>query len=92
MKYPLSASVYEDSVVIYNEEFEKILTKVIVCYNLMLTDKVQLINDENSIRDVLLLNYLKDNTVRKMIALTDCVLMPMERAYSRSKVITWISL
>ena len=89
MKYPLSASVYEDSVVIYNEEFEKILTKVIVCYNLMLTDKVQLINDENSIRDVLLLNYLKDNTVRKMIALTDYLFdreVPEDRSIGRTDI------
>lgn len=61
----LDASRYEYNGVFFNAEFEELLSKVIACYNLMLTDNVSLTNDENSIRDVLLINYLKNNKVRK---------------------------
>ena len=65
----LDASRYEYNGVFFNAEFEELLSKVIACYNLMLTDNVSLTNDENLIRDVLLINYLKDNKVRKKIDL-----------------------
>jgi hypothetical protein len=67
----LDASKYDHSVVFYNAEFEELLSKVIICYKLMLVDKVAVNNDENEIRDVLYLNYLNDNTVRNKIGLKD---------------------
>jgi hypothetical protein len=67
----LNASAYVHSNIFYNAEFEELLSKIIACYNLMLTDNVSLSNDENSIRDVLLINYLNDNSVRRKIELTD---------------------
>lgn len=67
----LDASAYGHSNIFYNAEFEELLSKIIACYNLMLTDNVSLSNDENSIRDVLLINYLNDNSVRRKIELTD---------------------
>ena len=63
----LKASVhkYRYSRIIYNAEFEKILSKVIACYLLMVNNHVQLVNDENKIRDIMLVNYLNNNGVRK---------------------------
>jgi len=65
----LDASSFSGSIPFYEKQFEEILTKVTVCYQLMKADKVSLENDENKIRDVLLLNYLKNNQVRKDICL-----------------------
>lgn len=67
----LNASAYGHSSIFYNAEFEELLSKIISCYNLMLTDNVSLSNDENSIRDILLINYLNDNSVRRKVELTD---------------------
>lgn len=65
----LDASNFSGSIPFYEKQFEEILTKVTVCYQLMKTDKVSLENDENKIRDVLLLNYLKNDQIRKDINL-----------------------
>jgi hypothetical protein len=65
----LDASNFSGSIPFYEKQFEEILTKVTVCYQLMRTDKTSLENDENKIRDVLLLNYLKNDQVRKDIDL-----------------------
>lgn len=67
----LDASQYEYNGVFFNAEFEELLKGVVACYNLMLADNVALTNDENLIRDILLINYLKNNKVRKQIGLTD---------------------
>lgn len=65
----LNASNYQYSDYFYNAEFEDLLSKVIKCYHLMIGDNVSLVNNENAIRDVLLINYLKEKTVRKKIGL-----------------------
>ncbi|HET8574163.1 MAG TPA: hypothetical protein VFL76_09855 [Edaphocola sp.] len=65
----LNASGFGHNGIFYNAEFEDILSKVITCYRLMLSDKVALCNNENQIRDVLYLNYLNNDTVRKSIEL-----------------------
>ena len=65
----LDASGFKGSVPFYEKQFEEILQKVTTCYQLMITDKVILEDNENKIRDVLLLNYLKNNRVRKEIGL-----------------------
>lgn len=67
----LSASNYDYSSNFYKTEFEDILSKIISCYNLMLDDHVYLTNSENAIRDVLLLNYLKNNKVRNKVELVN---------------------
>jgi hypothetical protein len=67
----LNASGYTHKNIFYNAEFEDILAKIIACYNLMVVDNLNLSNDENSIRDVLLISYLKNNSVRNKIQLTD---------------------
>lgn len=54
-----------------NSELEKILSKIIACYHLMINQKISLINNENSIRDLILNNYLKNQEIKKMLSLTD---------------------
>jgi len=85
----LSASGYDYNGIFYNAEFEDLLSKVITCYNLMLADKVSLTNDENAIRDVLLINYLKDNLIRKKVRLTDYLFdreVPEDRSLGRTDI------
>lgn len=67
----LDASNYIGSAPFYEKKFEEILSKITACYYLMKSDKVKLENDENKIRDCLLRNYLKNNTVRSNVGLTD---------------------
>lgn len=79
----LNASGYAHNGEFYNAEFEDILSKVIVSYRLMLSDNVPLVNDENKIRDVLYLNYLNNDTVRKNIGL-QCYYFDRETSEDRS--------
>ncbi|MFN5983990.1 MAG: hypothetical protein ACK476_11135 [Fluviicola sp.] len=65
----LDASNFSGSIPFYDNEFEKILSKITICYQLMKTDKVVLENDENKIRDILLLNYLKNDEIRRNVDL-----------------------
>lgn len=85
----LNASDFEYNGVFYNAEFVDILSKIIACYKLMLIDNVSLCNDENRIRDVLLINYLKNNNVRKKIELTDYLFdreVPEDRSIGRTDI------
>ncbi len=66
----LNAKKYRDSVAFYDTSFENLLSKITLCYMLMKSQKLTLENDENKIRNVLLLNYLKNNKVRKKIEIT----------------------
>ncbi|MDR3047250.1 MAG: hypothetical protein LBU51_06510 [Bacteroidales bacterium] len=57
---PLNASVFEYSIVFYNKDFEDILAGIIAGYYCIIAAKTPIPpNDENTIRDVLLSNYLK---------------------------------
>ena len=67
----LDSTKYQFSSTVYNKEFENILSKIISCYKLMLDNNVLLVNDENKIRDVLLIDYLKNNQMRNKLGLTD---------------------
>ncbi len=67
----LDASNFSGSIPFYDNEFEKILSKITICYQLMKTDKVVLENDENKIRDILLLNYLKNDKIREKVDLLE---------------------
>ena len=60
----LNASAYGHSSIFYNAEFEEILSKLIACYNTMISDNVSLSNNENKIRDYMLYNYLKKQTFK----------------------------
>jgi len=67
----LSASNYDYNSNFYIAEFEDILSKIVICYYLMIDDNVRLSNNENEIRDVLLLNYLKNNNVRNKVGIVN---------------------
>ncbi len=60
----LNATAYGHSSFFYNAEFEDILSKLISCYNTMSSDNVRLSNNENSIRDYMLNNYLKKQSFK----------------------------
>jgi hypothetical protein len=67
----LDASGYKYSSTFYNAEFEGIFSKIIICYNMMVVNNVRLESDENKIRDLILKDYLNDNSVRQQVKLTD---------------------
>lgn len=60
----------------YRYEFENILSKIIACYNLMLASNVRLTNNENSIRDYMLYNYLKKQWFKEQYELTNYLFDP----------------
>jgi len=65
----IDSSIYKYSDSIYIEEFKVLLQKIVICYYLMLGDNLSLKNDENQIRDRLLIGYLKNNFVRERLKL-----------------------
>jgi hypothetical protein len=72
----LNASVFTHSDVFYDAEFEDILSKMIACYHQMIADKLTLINNENSIRDIMLYNYLKNQEFKVKHQLTNYLFDP----------------
>lgn len=69
MSNNLDASNFRGTTLFYDSEFEEILSKITICYQLMKRDKVPLVNKENDIRTYLLIHYLKNDDVRKSIDL-----------------------
>lgn len=67
----LSASKYKYKDFFYIHEFEDMLSKIIKCYNLMIEEHFHLENDENKIRDVLMIEYLKNYDIRNKIGLNN---------------------
>lgn len=61
----LNATGYTGNSNFFHAEFERVISYVIISYKQMLVDNVSLINDENSIRDVLLYSYLKKPAFKK---------------------------
>ncbi len=55
----------------YSKEFEYILTGIVKCYKLILKNKTPISNNENKIRDIILKNYLNNNSIRKQVGLAD---------------------
>lgn len=66
----LDASKYIFTSEIYHEEFKDILSKMILSYKLMLQNETSLTRNENKIRDILVVDYLKNNKIRNAIGLT----------------------
>lgn len=73
---PLNASAYKYASAYYHAEFELILSKVIGCYYIMLSEGISVINNENSIRDKILYNYLKKDKYKRQLELTDYLFDP----------------
>lgn len=61
----LDASSFNYNSAFYQKEFEKVLLGVIMCYNCINLSEVFLPNDENKIRDIMLDNYLKDDSFKR---------------------------
>jgi len=59
----LNTSAFPQSTDFYIAEFEYVLQKITLCYKMMIDDGVKVQNSENLIRDKLLINYLKDNSI-----------------------------
>jgi len=68
----LNASVFLYKSEPYELQFERILTGITACYRMMIKDNVTVSsNDENRIRDILLLDYLRKRDIKKSTDLTD---------------------
>lgn len=68
----LDASVFLFKNEVCRCEFESILSKITDCYKMMIANNSPIsLNDENGIRDVLLLDYLKNPDVKKELSLTN---------------------
>jgi len=67
----LDATDFRGSVPLYKASFEDVLSKITICYYKMIAEHITLKNDENTIRDVLLLQYLKNDKVREEVGLID---------------------
>lgn len=65
----LDATKFNGSIPFYDVNFEDLLSKITICYHKMVVDFLVIKNNENDIRDVLLLNYLKDDDIRKELGL-----------------------
>jgi len=69
MKIKLDVSNYDYINKNYAKEFQRVLRGIYVCYKKMLKDKVKLPNDENKIRNCLVIDYLRNDRIRKNIDL-----------------------
>lgn len=67
----LNASQFKHTSKFDGAEFESLLSKIILCYEKMKVQVNVLSNKENEIRDVLLIDYLKNNKIRRELGLTD---------------------
>jgi hypothetical protein len=96
-KQTMDATPFEYSISYFNNEFEDVLKKIIICYNLMTTQNVILPNDENKIRNELTFNYLNKNEVRKQIGISNYLIQVatyigynLSNVYAQMKAISLI--
>ena len=69
MSNSLNAATYLFKKQVYTKELEGILAKVVLCYNLMIEDNVELPNDENMIRDILVNEYVNNPHIKRVLEL-----------------------
>jgi hypothetical protein len=62
--YELNAAGFIHNAKTYTEEFRHILIGIVSCYNMMIKDNIKLPNDENEIRDRILIDYLNNDDIR----------------------------
>jgi hypothetical protein len=67
----LNASGYRYGSDYCNAEFEYILSGIITCYKYMKIQNVEVVNNENSIRDTILHNYLKKERYKSKFGLNN---------------------
>lgn len=72
MENELDASVFLFKEKVCNHELESILSKVVDCYKMIIVSNIPIpLKDENGIRDILLLDYLKNSYIKKELNLTN---------------------
>lgn len=72
MTNQLDPSAFPGAADFYIAEFEIILVGITSCYKMMIEDNISVpSNDENGIRDILLLNYLKNREIKRKVKLTN---------------------
>lgn len=77
LEHNLDATSFNLAVNNYHSEFQDLITKIYLCYQLMLVDKAELpYNDENGIRDILLFKYLNNNELRQRYGLINFLFDP----------------
>ena len=67
----IDASAFHYSNEIYETEFQQILTGITECYKMMIKDNIEVPNDENDIRDILYLEYLRKQEIRLKVGLIE---------------------
>ena len=85
MKNELNASGYYCAKIIYEKELQRILQGIYLCYTMMIKDNIKLSNNENEIRDKLLIDYLKNNRIRDITGLTGNYIFNREVPEDKSK-------
>jgi len=77
LEHNLDATPFNLAVNNYQSELQELMEKIFLCYETMLTDKVELPkNDENKIRDVLVFQYLNNNELRQKFGLISFLFDP----------------
>jgi hypothetical protein len=62
--YELNAAGFIYNAKTYTEEFCRLLTGIVLCYNMMIKDNIILPNNENEIRNRILIDYLNNDDIR----------------------------
>ena len=62
--YELNTAGFIHNAKTYTEEFRHLLVGIVSCYNMMIKDNIKLPNDENEIRDRILIDYLNNDDIR----------------------------
>jgi hypothetical protein len=70
MDRELNAVGYDYNETNYINEFQSVLNGIFVCYTMMLNDNIEVPNDENEIRNTLLIKYLKNDEKREITGLS----------------------
>lgn len=80
----LDASIYKHTKNIYEKELENLLYIIVRCYKSIMDD-LQVPNDENKIRDILLYKYLKDRGIRRIYKLDNYIFLPEVREGNKGR-------
>lgn len=63
------ATVFETKKLFYNNELEIVLCKIYKCYEILVSKEKKLEDNENHIRDVLVVNYLRNTSILNAVDL-----------------------
>lgn len=69
----------------YLREFEDILAKVVICYQIMITNRVKVPKNENAIRDILVNDFLNNHILKRTIGFNYIVNPEVPQAHSSGR-------